>query len=109
MPGGPIVSSTFVPRPASYTTSFRILAHPRRGEGRWGPGLLQAFAEREALLTILGDADRSDAIGSAVAFLLQAADQEPDILRAVLRTHVERVGVTGRDIIDVLNGIAGKG
>lgn len=89
--------------------AISIAVRPHHGDGRWGPGLLQAFAEREALLKILVDADRSDAVGSAVAFLLHAAEQEPDVLKQVLRAHVERSGAPGRDIIDVLNGVAGKG
>lgn len=87
---------------------IRIAAHPRRGEGRWHVGELQAAAEREQMLKLLCEADRGDAVGAALAFLLHAADRDPDVLRRVLRAHVEREGRRGCEVIDVLNGAAGK-
>jgi len=88
---------------------INITAFPRRGEGRWHiGGFMRAFAEREQLIQMLVEADRSDAIGAAVSFLLHAAEQEPDVVRAVLRARAERLGEPPREIIDVLARVAGK-
>lgn len=54
-------------------------------------------------------APRSDAIGAALALLLEAADKNPGQLQAVLHSRVERlVGqrLQRTTIIDVLNAVA---
>ena len=58
------------------------------------------FAARDELLGALLHASRSDAIGAAVAFLLQAAEDDPGQLRAVLSRPADGEG-TAR-IVDVL-------
>ena len=70
---------------------------------------MQAFAEREQMLSILCQADTSDAIGAAVSFLLAEAEARPEVLRAVLRARLEKPGERSCDVIDVLTRVSGKG
>lgn len=96
-------------RPIIRSGTISIDLVPRPGEGRWGAGVMQAFAEREQMIAMLSQADTGDAIGAALSFLLSEAEARPHVLRAVLRAQVEKVGERRCDVIDVLTRVSGKG
>lgn len=66
---------------------------------------LTRFAVRDELIAMLINAPRSDAIGAGLAVLLQAAQDDPGQLRAVLCHAVDHNGQRTR-IVDVLTQVA---
>lgn len=64
--------------------------------------ILHGFAVREQILGLLCNAPRGDAIGAAVAFLVEAAKQDPAQMRAVLQSVVDGSDGTPVRIVEVL-------
>ena len=61
------------------------------------------------LLRILTEAEKADALGAAVAFLMHECDTEPHVVGKILNQLVEKPGFRPCTMIDILNKASGRG